>query len=451
MRDPSTKLGASWLNQRIGLPDAVRAFLTEPIPSSIGWRRTLGSLAGAILLVQIVSGILLAVYYVPHPDAAYASLQYVENRVTAGRLVRALHYWGTSFAVVAVFGHLARVFFSGAYRPPREATWITGVILLLVVLALAFTGQLLPWNQMGYWSASVGIEIASSAPLVGPAIKRLLVGGSSLGALTLTRFYAAHAIVLPGLIGMLVVAHLYFLRRHGPSRPARDEGSDLTPFAPTQLARDLVAISVVFALLVAVATVFGPPTAGLADPTDTSYLPRPEWYFQSHYQLLRLTPGSLKILMTFVLPTLGLAVLVGLPWIDRARSTRARDRLAVVSIGAVAAGAIVGLTIVGVVERPSAEAREAETSATYDPIEAGRKVYEQGDCKKCHTVGLEGGDEGPDLSGAGLRLQEAYLRKFLRNPTAYYPDIKMPAVKVPERELNELIEYLKSLQEEPAR
>ncbi|MBI4478351.1 MAG: cytochrome b N-terminal domain-containing protein [Acidobacteria bacterium] len=440
-----------WLDQRTGLSRAVREFLVEPIPASIGWRRTLGSVAGALLLVQIVSGLLLAVYYVPHPDAAYKSVEYVENSVTAGKLVRALHYWGASFAVVAVFVHLVRVFLSGAYRPPREATWIVGVILLLLVLALAFTGQLLPWNQVGYWSASVGIEIAASTPVVGAAVKQLLVGGSSPGALTLTRFYALHAILLPGLMVVLILAHLYLLRHHGPARPARDQGSEVAPFAPAQLSRDLVVISVVLGLLVALALIVGLPAIGPADPTDTAYLPRPEWYFQAHYQLLRLTPGPLKLLTTFVLPALGVAALFGLPWLDRGRSSRASDRLGLVSVGSLTIAVIVALTLVGTLERPPVEARAADTAGTYDPIEAGRRIYEAGDCKKCHTVGLEGGNEGPDLSNVGLRLQEPYMRKFLRAPEAYVPDIKMPAVKVPEREFNELVEYLKSLREEPGR
>lgn len=440
------RLLGRWLDDRTGLVTAARRFFAEPIPSSIGWWQTLGSLTGALLLVQVLTGALLAFYYVPHPDAAYQSVLYVEQQVVAGRLVRALHYWGASFVVVAAFLHMVRVFCAGAYKAPRDANWLAGLTLLGLVVALAFTGQLLPWNQTGFWSAKVGIEIAASAPLVGPGLKRLLTGGASVGALTLSRFYALHAVVLPALLGLFVMLHLYLLRRHGPLRPAWDEGSATVPFHPTQLARDLILISLGLATLFAVARWAGGPTAGVIDPTDTNYLPRPAWYFQAHYQLLRVTPGSLKVLATVVLPAGVALVLMALPWIDRGPGRRFSDRRPVVVTGLALAAGLAGLTAYGT----AADVPEppAPRPGTYDPVEAGRALYAQENCRKCHTIGLEGGTEGPDLTNVGARLQEAYLRKFLRNPQGYVPDVEMPAVKLPARQFEELVAFLKSLREE---
>ncbi|MEX2016017.1 MAG: cytochrome b N-terminal domain-containing protein, partial [Candidatus Hydrogenedentales bacterium] len=167
----------SWLEQRTGAAAASRHFMTETIPASTGWRNTFGSLAGALLLFQVLTGFLLALYYVPHPEAAYESVGYIERELTLGWFMRALHYWGASFIVIALFLHIVRVFWSGAYRPPRELTWIVGVILLGVTLTLAFTGQLLPYNQMGYWAANVGVEIAASTPVIGARVRDLLLGG----------------------------------------------------------------------------------------------------------------------------------------------------------------------------------------------------------------------------------------------------------------------------------
>ncbi|MFP6617096.1 MAG: cytochrome b N-terminal domain-containing protein [Candidatus Hydrogenedentota bacterium] len=166
-----------WVESRTGLVSGIGKFLGEEIPASSGWRNTLGSLAGALLLVQTLTGLLLALYYVPHLEAAHASLEFVNNELLGGSLLRTLHYQGTSFIVIALFIHTVRTFFSGSYRSPREATWITGLILFAIVIALAFSGQLLPYNQMGYWAATVGLEIGAAAPVIGPYIKELLMGG----------------------------------------------------------------------------------------------------------------------------------------------------------------------------------------------------------------------------------------------------------------------------------
>ncbi len=438
-----------WLEDRAGVSRALRAFMDESVPRSTGWRNTLGSVAGALILGQLVTGVLLMLFYVPHPDAAYESLEYVRESLRAGGLILALHYWGASFIVVAIFAHMVRVFFSGAYKKPRELTWLVGVGLFGVIMGFAFTGQLLPWNQAGYWAAKVSIEIASSAPVVGELIKQLLTGGETLGALTLTRFYTIHVVLLPLALGVLVPVHLYLLRRHGPMRPAHDASTDTAPFYPWQLARDLVAISVVFVGLIAVAVLFIGPWSGPVEFADTSYIPRPEWFFLSHFEILRITPGSLKIVATFVLPNLLLVLFLALPWLDRGKTTALKERRLVVCAGAVVIASIVGLTAFGLAREPGGESTALAEDGTYDIVLAGRARFEEAMCANCHRIDGEGERVGPDLSGVGLRLKEEYMRDWITNPARFVPDTMMPPAKLNRRGLNELVAYLESLQHFP--
>ena len=438
-----------WLEDRAGVGKALRALLDESVPRSTGWRNTLGSVAGALILGQIVTGVLLMLFYVPHPDAAYASIEYIRESLRAGGLILALHYWGASFIVVAIFAHMARVFFSGAYKKPRELTWLVGVGLFAVIMGFAFTGQLLPWNQAGYWAAKVGIEIASSAPFAGELIRQLITGGETLGALTLTRFYTIHVILLPLALGVLVPLHLYLLRRHGPIRPAHDTSTDTVPFYPWQLARDLVMISVVFLGLIAVAVLFMGPRSGPVDLTDTSYIPRPEWFFLSHFEILRITPGSLKIVATFILPNVLLVLLLALPWLDRAKTTALKDRRLIVSAGTMVIASIIGLTAFGLAREPAAESTTPAEDGTYDMLQAGRVRFEEALCATCHRIDGEGQRVGPDLSNVGLRLKEEYMREWITNPARFLPDTMMPPAKLDRRGLNELVAYLQSLQHVP--
>lgn len=450
-----------WIEHRTGLLGATRAFLNENIPRSTGWWNTLGSIAGALLLLQIATGFLLALYYVPHLDSAYASVQYIKEEIMAGGLVHALHYWGASFIVAALFIHMLRVFIAGAYKKPRELNWWIGLALFGLVIGIAFTGQLLPWGQEGYWAAKVGVEILSDTPLIGDHLATLFIGGEGLGALTLTRFYALHIVLLPGLLGLLVGLHLYLLRRHGPLRPARDTGTETTPFFPNQLAKDLLAISLALGALLAVALVVHSPESSPVDTTDTSYVPRPEWYFLAHYELFRVTPGALKQITTFYLPALAGLILFTLPWLDRAKTTAFTERKRIVTVGMIVCVALVALTGYGIATPPDREAaaelarQEAEIDIEraqkeeYALMKTARATYRRMKCAKCHTVNRRGGHIGPDLSGVGIRLHEAYIRKWIVNPTAFKPDTVMPPIEASEEEIDLLIFYLLSLVDEP--
>lgn len=213
----------NWLDERLGLRAIYDVTLDRKVPK-VNWWFTLGSASLFLFTMQAITGVFLTVYYVPSPDHAYDSIQFIMNDVTFGWLIRGLHHWGASLMVITVFVHMLRTFFYAAYKFPRELTWLTGVVLLLVTLGMGFTGYLLPWNQRAYWASTVGTQIAGTAPFIGPFILGILRGGSDLSAVTLARFYAVHIWFLPAVIVSMIGVHLYMIIRLGISHiPEKDE------------------------------------------------------------------------------------------------------------------------------------------------------------------------------------------------------------------------------------
>jgi len=237
-----------FLESRAGLTSLWRALADEAVPARQAWLFTLGSAALVALLVQFASGFALALAYAPTPDHAWESVKAIQTRLPAGGLVRGLHHWGASAMVLFVVLHMARTFVFGAYRKPRELNWIVGLALLLLVLAFGFTGYLLPWDQKAYWATVVGTKVPAALPFAGAAASRLMAGGSTVGASTLTRFYALHVVLLPLLTFACVGVHLLLMRKHGHAGPT-DEPDPREPFFPYQAARDgAISLALVLAL-----------------------------------------------------------------------------------------------------------------------------------------------------------------------------------------------------------
>ncbi len=205
-----------WLDERLGLVTIYNTVLDRKVPK-VNWWFTFGSATLILFVLQVVTGILLTAYYVPSPDHAYDSIQYIMTGVQFGWLIRGIHHWGATMMVILVFIHMLRTFYFAAYKYPRELTWITGVVLLLVTLGMGFTGYLLPWNQRAYWATEVGTSIAGTVPVIGPFILRVLRGGSDLSAVTLERFYSVHIWWLPAIIVVLIGVHMYLVIKLGIS------------------------------------------------------------------------------------------------------------------------------------------------------------------------------------------------------------------------------------------
>jgi quinol-cytochrome oxidoreductase complex cytochrome b subunit len=206
-----------WLEERSGLVGGVKYFLFRKVPSDIGWYHTLGSATLTAFIVQVTTGVILAMYYKPDPNSAYESIQHITNDITLGWLVRGMHRWGASVFIILMFFHMARVFLFGAYRYPRELNWIIGVLILATGMFEGFTGYLLPYDQTAYWASVVGININGTAPFLGPFIASFLRGGAEIGPDTLARFYSLHMLVIPAALIALIGLHLYLVVRLGVS------------------------------------------------------------------------------------------------------------------------------------------------------------------------------------------------------------------------------------------
>lgn len=203
-----------WLDERLGLQGIYSTVLDRKVPK-VNWWFTLGSASLFLFVMQTLTGIFLTVYYVPSPDHAYDSIQFIMTGVPFGWLIRGIHHWGASLMVIFVFAHMLRTFFFGAYKYPRELTWMTGAVLLLATVGMGFTGYLLPWNQRAYWATTVGTQIAGAVPVIGPYITQVMRGGTDLSAVTLARFFSIHIWFLPVVIGAMIGVHMYLIIRLG--------------------------------------------------------------------------------------------------------------------------------------------------------------------------------------------------------------------------------------------
>lgn len=441
-----------WLDHRTGLPDAIRSFLYEEIPASSGWHQVFGSIAVFLFLTQAFTGALLAFNYAPTPGDAYNSLRYILTELTGGRLIRGLHHWGASMMIVVVVLHMVQVFLYGAYKKPREATWMVGVVLLLVTLAYGLTGYLLPWDNRAYWGTVVTTQIAGSAPVAGPYLLRLLGAGTGVGVVTFARFYGMHVLLLPPATLLLIGIHVYLVRKHGVAPSPGDEAVPKKRFYPGQIYKDTVAIFFAFAILFALAVSVRVPLEQLADPTDTSYIPRPEWYFLFLFQTLKLFPGPLEIVGSVVLPTIAIGALIMVPFIDRGRLMKVTQRtfaVAVVLLAAIGWGGLTAAAVKGT--PPPATGVAIDFSAPTDWMQlspeemAGVAYYRRERCATCHEAGL-----GPDLTQKTPRKDAAWLIQHFKRPAMMRPGTSMPAVQLNDSQLNSLAAFLLKLTPENA-
>jgi ubiquinol-cytochrome c reductase cytochrome b subunit len=444
------KLGA-WLDHRTGVQTAARQFLYEEIPASSGWRQVFGSVAVFLFLVQVFTGALLAFNFAPTPGDSYNSLRYILTEVTGGRLMRGLHHWGASMMVVVVLLHMAQVFLYGAYKKPREVTWVAGVGLLLLTLAYGLTGYLLPWDNRAYWGTVVATQIAAQAPVVGPYVARLLGGEGPVGVVTFARFFGLHVLLLPPATMALIGLHVYLVRKHGVAPMPGDEARPAKPFYPVQVFKDTLAIFIAFAILFTMAAAVRVPLEQLADPSDTNYIPRPEWYFLFLFQTLKLFTGPLEVVGSVVLPGLAILALVATPFLDRGPMMAVRRRTVAIGFVALAAIGWAGLTAAAVAGTPRAEVVAVDYSGPTDWLQltpeemAGVAYFREERCATCHTLGDSGGKVGPDLTRIPIRKNAAWMLEHFKRPSAMRPGTSMPPIQLSDGQLNALAAYLLKL------
>src|SRR5882724_8689150 len=323
----------AWFDRRLQLSGPLLETMQHPVPSrTASWAYVFGSAAMTAFGLQLATGILLALVYVPSAGQAWSSLQSLNHDVALGWFIRALHGWGSSVMLAIVLIHMSQVFLFGAYKYPRELTWIVGVFLLLVTLGMAFTGQVLRFDQDAYWGLGIGASIASRVPVVGSMLVKLMLGGPIIAGATLSRFFVLHVFVVPGLLIGFIVVHVLLVLNLGvnewpmPGRVVRRQTylreyheltqQDGVPFAPTAIWKDIVFSGIVLLAIAGCAYVFGPfGPGGEPDPTIIQTAPRPDFFFLWLYALLSFLPPSAETPLLLIVPPLIIAALLALPFV----------------------------------------------------------------------------------------------------------------------------------------
>jgi len=430
-----------WLDARLQIGETVRETAEHPVPrDTASWFYVFGSAALVVFVLQVVTGILLALIYVPSAGEAWNSLQVLNHGIQLGWFIRALHGWGSNFMVAIVLLHMVQVFLFGAYKYPRELTWIVGVFLLLMTLGMAFTGQVLRFDQDAYWGLGIGASIASRVPVVGPAIVNIMLGGPIIAGATLSRFFAMHVFVVPGLLIVFVALHLLMVVKLGindwpmPGRVVRkatyvQEYHELTkkdgvPFVPGAVWKDLCFSALILLAVAACAFYLGPfGPSGRPDPTIIQTAPRPDFFFLWLYAVLSLLPPSMETPVLLVGPAVVLLALLVLPFVfgEGEKSWRRRP-IAVLSILliAVALGSfthLAGFTPWSpMMDAWSADSIPPKFLQNRSALERqGALVFQDKQCRNCHALANIGGKRGPALDDVAVRrTQDQLVRQVIQ-------------------------------------
>src|SRR5271167_1086569 len=432
---------AAWFDQRLQIGGVIRESATHPVPrKSASWWYVFGSAALTIFILQVFTGIMLALIYVPSAGEAWNSLQYLNHGIQLGWFVRALHGWGSNFMVAIVLLHMVQVFLFGAYKFPRELTWIVGVFLLLMTLGMAFTGQVLRFDQDAYWGLGLGASIASRVPGVGPAIVNVMLGGPIIAGATLSRFFAMHVFVIPGMLIAFVAIHLLMVVKLGindwpmPGRVVRkatyiQEYHELTkkdglPFVPGAIWKDLFFSALILFSLAFCAYHFGPiGPSGPPDPTIIQTAPRPDFFFLWLYAVLSYLPASMETPALLIGPVIGILALLLLPFLSGEGEKSWRRRPVAVLTVLLAAVALATFTHLAehtpwspVMDAWSGIPIPNQFLKNRTALERqGAAVFQVKQCHNCHSLGDEGGKRGPALDSIALRLtQDQLIRQVIQ-------------------------------------
>lgn len=472
----SDKGALGWVNKRTGIDALLSTALYEPIPGGARFAYIFGSGLLFIFLSQVITGVFLALYYVPSADHAHTTVAYITKSVTAGSFLRSLHSYGASAMVIVLLLHISQTYIYGAYKGRRELLWLSGLVLLTLVLGMAFTGYLLPWDQKAYFATAVGTNAASEVPLIGESLKRLMRGGTEMGTLTISRFFVAHVFLIPACIFGFVAAHILIFRKAGAAGPYTpvEPAQKVELFYPRQVLMDLALTALLIMGLGFLAFFMPVPIGPPANPADAQYVPRPEWYYLSIFQYLKYWHGSASVFGILVIPLILAAAIVALPFLDRSVERRPWKRPIAMTAYVFLIAVLFGLGFrsqyldkhdPGVAQQLAKQKADEEeymrqpfepelSSATLaatnvslaDPQAAkGKTIFEGQSCNACHGDGGVGTAAAPALVGVGAKFSDEQVTELLKHPTAKMTAGGMPTVDLPPDDLKALVAYVRSL------
>lgn len=422
----------SWFERRLGLEKPIREAAAHPTPpASASWWYVFGSAATVLFILQIVTGILLALVYTPSAGEAWSSLQFLNHQITLGWFLRAIHGWGSDFMVAIVLIHMVQVFLFGAYKYPRELTWIIGVFLLLFTLGMAFTGQVLRFDQDAYWGLGIGASIVSRVPWIGGELVHMMLGGPIIAGQTLSRFFALHVFVIPGILLGAVAVHVWMVLHLGVNEwpmPGRvvskatydREYHELTakhgvPFVPDAAWKDAVFAAAILLAVLACALFFGPfGPGGQPDPTIIQTAPKPDPAFLWIYAVLAYLPPDLETPFLFIAPIVVIGAMLLLPLVAGEGEKHWSRRPVAVLMVAVIAVTLGVFTHLGtytpwspIMNAWSGEPTPARYLQNRSPLERqGALVFQNKQCRNCHSLAGVGGMRGPTLDTIATRMTE---------------------------------------------
>jgi len=419
-----------WLDDRLQVGPAIKDVAAHPVPrSSASWWYVFGSATLVVFMLQVVTGICLATVYAPSAEGAWKSLLYLNYQQPLGWYLRALHGWGSNFMVALMIVHMAQVFLFGAYKYPRELTWLAGVVLLLCTLGMAFTGQIMRFDQDAYWGLGIGASILGRTPFAGPKLVDLLLGGPIIAGETLSRFFTLHVFVVPALLMGFVALHLFLVLRLGinewpmPGRIVRRDTylkeyhqfvtANGEPFVPFAAVKDLIFAGIIIIGLLLVAAVEGPiGPNGKPDPTIIQTVPRPDFFFLWLFSLFALLPPWTETFLILTGPVVAIGILFALPFISGTGEKSFRARPVSVVIVIIVFLVVGSLTWLGTIS-PWSPVMDAWSGAPIPvaylkgrtPLELrGALLIQSEQCRNCHSLGGVGGMRGPALDDTATRL-----------------------------------------------
>jgi len=468
----------SWIDRRREVDSFLRAVLDEAIPGGASLAYVFGSGLLYLFLSQVITGMFLVLYYVPSADHAHTTVAYITKEVMSGSFIRGIHAYGSSAIIIVLLLHVTQTFLYGSYKGRRKILWLAGCALFALMLGMSFTGYLLPWDQKAYFATTVGTNILTYIPVVGNSLKSLLRGGTEMGTLTLSRFFVLHVLLIPAFILFCIAIHLFAFRKAGPAGPVQGDPETLKkttePFYPKQVLFDAIFALVIIGCLGLLAH-YAPVELGpKANPIDTQYVPRPEWYYIPVFQWLKYWESGLAVIGILVIPSFVALLFVALPFLDRRPERRPWKRPVAVSIygfifiGLGALGAIShrndlrDLNIAPQLAKQRADVEAfmkkpfqpelagpsliAATVALTNPVAAqGLKVYDQGGCAECHGNDLAGTSSAPPLIGVGDKYDSAKLESLLKEPTDAMTDGGMTSPDLKDEDLKVLIAFLEAV------